>query len=63
MSEVARAKPDGYTLIHGAVYSVTVQPLTERQVGYTPQILRTDLPDLQERPGHRGATGHLQVSR
>jgi len=35
MSEVARAKPDGYTLIHGAVYSVTVQPLTERQVSYT----------------------------
>jgi len=35
MSEVARAKPDGYTLIHGAVYSITVQPLTERQAGYT----------------------------
>jgi tripartite-type tricarboxylate transporter receptor subunit TctC len=36
MAEVARAKPDGYTLIHGAVYSITVQPLTERNAGYTP---------------------------
>jgi tripartite-type tricarboxylate transporter receptor subunit TctC len=35
MAEVARAKPDGYTLVHGAVYSITVQPLTERQTGYT----------------------------
>ena len=35
MGEVARAKPDGYTLIHGAVYSITVQPLTERNAGYT----------------------------
>ena len=34
-AEVARAKPDGYTLMHGAVYSITVQPLTERQTGYT----------------------------
>jgi tripartite-type tricarboxylate transporter receptor subunit TctC len=37
MAEVARAKPDGYTLIHGAVYSITVQPLTERNAGYTPK--------------------------
>ena len=35
MAEVARAKPDGYTLMHGAVYSLTVQPLTERNTGYT----------------------------
>ncbi len=34
-SEVARAKPDGYTLLHGAAYSLTVQPLTERSIGYT----------------------------
>ena len=37
MGEVSRAKPDGYTLIHGAVYSITVQPLTERNAGYTPK--------------------------
>ena len=34
-AEVARAKPDGYTLLHGAAYSLTVQPLTERQSNYT----------------------------
>ena len=34
-AEVARAKPDGYTLMHGAALSITVQPLTERQTGYT----------------------------
>ena len=34
-AEVARAKPDGYTLMHGAAFSVTVQPLTERQTSYT----------------------------
>jgi len=34
-AEVARSKPDGYTLFHGAIYSMTVQPLTERQTGYT----------------------------
>ena len=34
-AEVARAKPDGYTLMHGAIFSITVQPLTERQAGYT----------------------------
>jgi tripartite-type tricarboxylate transporter receptor subunit TctC len=32
---VARAKPDGYTLLHGAAFSLTVQPLTDRQVNYT----------------------------
>src|SRR5690242_82604 len=26
---VAGAKPDGYTLMHGATYSITVQPLTD----------------------------------
>jgi tripartite-type tricarboxylate transporter receptor subunit TctC len=36
-TEVARAKPDGYTLMHGAVFSITVLPLTERQTGYTAQ--------------------------
>jgi len=34
-AEVARAKPDGYLLLHTAVYAMTVQPLTERQTGYT----------------------------
>ena len=32
---VARAKPDGYTLLHGAAFSLTVQPLTDRQANYT----------------------------
>jgi tripartite-type tricarboxylate transporter receptor subunit TctC len=36
-AEVGRAKPDGYTLIHTAVFAITVQPLTERQTGYTAQ--------------------------
>ena len=31
----ALAKPDGYTLVHTAIYAMTVQPLTERQVNYT----------------------------
>ena len=39
-AEVARAKPDGYTLLHGAAFSLTVQPLTERQTGYTAAIVR-----------------------
>ena len=34
-AEVARAKPDGYTLVHTAVYALTVQPLTEKQISYT----------------------------
>ena len=34
-ADVARAKPDGYTLMHGATYSLTVQPLTDKQAGYT----------------------------
>lgn len=34
-AEAARAKPDGYTLVHTAVYAMTVQPLTEKQVSYT----------------------------
>jgi tripartite-type tricarboxylate transporter receptor subunit TctC len=34
-SEVARAKTDGYTLLHGAAYSLTVQPLTDKQANYT----------------------------
>src|SRR5437868_14801058 len=34
-AEVARAKPDGYTLMHGAAFSLTVQPLTERHTSYT----------------------------
>jgi tripartite-type tricarboxylate transporter receptor subunit TctC len=32
---VAHAKPDGYTLLHGAAFSLTVQPLTDMQAGYT----------------------------
>jgi len=32
---VSQAKPDGYTLLHTAVYALTVQPLTEKQTGYT----------------------------
>ena len=57
---VAQAKPDGYTLMHGAAVSLTVQPLTERQTGYTAKSFDADLPDLQERPGDRGAAEHLQ---
>ena len=34
-ADVARAKPDGYMLMHGATYSVTVQPLTDKDAGYT----------------------------
>jgi len=34
-ADVARANPDGYTLFHGATYSITVQPLTDKQAGYT----------------------------
>jgi len=34
-ADVARAKPDGYTLMHGATYSITVQPLTDKEAGYT----------------------------
>jgi tripartite-type tricarboxylate transporter receptor subunit TctC len=34
-ADVARANPDGYTLLHTATYSITVQPLTNREVGYT----------------------------
>jgi tripartite-type tricarboxylate transporter receptor subunit TctC len=34
-ADVARAKADGYTLMHGATYSVTVQPLTDANAGYT----------------------------
>jgi tripartite-type tricarboxylate transporter receptor subunit TctC len=34
-ADVARAKPDAYTLMHGATYSVTVQPLVDKQAGYT----------------------------
>jgi tripartite-type tricarboxylate transporter receptor subunit TctC len=34
-ADVARANPDGYTLMHGATYSITVQPLTDKQAGYT----------------------------
>lgn len=34
-ADVARAKPDGYTLMHGATYSITVQPLIDKEAGYT----------------------------
>jgi len=33
-SDVARAKADGYTLMHGATYSITVQPLTDKDAHY-----------------------------
>ncbi len=36
-ADVARAKPDGYTLMHGATYSITVEPLVNKQAGYTAQ--------------------------
>jgi len=50
------ASPDGYTLLHGATYSITVEPLTDKQAGcsvksFTP-ICQTD---VQERPDGRGA--------
>jgi tripartite-type tricarboxylate transporter receptor subunit TctC len=34
-ADVARASPDGYMLMHGATYSITVQPLIDKQAGYT----------------------------
>jgi tripartite-type tricarboxylate transporter receptor subunit TctC len=34
-ADVARAAPDGYTLMHGATYSITVQPLIVKDAGYT----------------------------
>jgi tripartite-type tricarboxylate transporter receptor subunit TctC len=34
-ASVAQAKADGYTLLHTAVYALTVQPLTEKQTNYT----------------------------
>ena len=34
-ADVARASPDGYTLMHGATYSITVQPLTDKEAGYS----------------------------
>ena len=34
-ADVARANADGYTLFHGATYSITVQPLTDKDAGYT----------------------------
>ena len=36
-ADVARANPDGYTLLHTAIYSITVQPLTNKETGYTYQ--------------------------
>jgi tripartite-type tricarboxylate transporter receptor subunit TctC len=35
-AEVARAKPDGYTLVHTAVFAITVQPVTQK-TAYTAQ--------------------------
>jgi tripartite-type tricarboxylate transporter receptor subunit TctC len=35
-AEVARAQPDGYTLMHTAVFAITVQPLTQK-TAYAPQ--------------------------
>jgi tripartite-type tricarboxylate transporter receptor subunit TctC len=36
-AEASRAKPDGYMLMHGAAFSITTQPLTERNAGYSLQ--------------------------
>jgi tripartite-type tricarboxylate transporter receptor subunit TctC len=36
-ADVARANPDGYTLLHTATYSITVQPLTNKEVSYSYQ--------------------------
>jgi tripartite-type tricarboxylate transporter receptor subunit TctC len=36
-ADVARANPDGYTLMHGAVVSITLVPLVDKQAGYTAQ--------------------------
>jgi tripartite-type tricarboxylate transporter receptor subunit TctC len=33
-ADVARANADGYTLFHGATYSITVEPLTDKDAGY-----------------------------
>src|ERR1700761_8388747 len=33
-ADVARANADGYMLMHGATYSITVQPLIDKQAGY-----------------------------
>jgi tripartite-type tricarboxylate transporter receptor subunit TctC len=34
-ADVARAKPDGYTLMHGATVAITLSPLLHDQAGYT----------------------------
>jgi tripartite-type tricarboxylate transporter receptor subunit TctC len=34
-ADVARATPDGYMLMHGATYSITVQPLLDKDAGYS----------------------------
>ena len=39
-ADVARANPDGYTLMHGATYSITVQPLTIRTPAIRPSRSR-----------------------
>lgn len=33
-ADVARANPDGYTLLHTATYAITVEPLTDKAAGY-----------------------------
>jgi tripartite-type tricarboxylate transporter receptor subunit TctC len=37
-ANVARAKPDGYTLMHGATVSITLSPLVDKQAGYTAKL-------------------------
>jgi tripartite-type tricarboxylate transporter receptor subunit TctC len=34
-ADVARARPDGYTLMHGATVPITLSPLLDDQTGYT----------------------------
>jgi tripartite-type tricarboxylate transporter receptor subunit TctC len=42
-ADVARAKPDGYTLMHTAVFAITVQPLTQK----TPYTAKSFTPICQ----------------
>ncbi len=68
-AEVARAKPDGYTLMHGAAFSITVQPLTERQTGYTAELFEPICQTFKNdqvivaRPGHLQDPGRHHCSQ
>ena len=63
-AQVARAEPDGYTLLFGAVYVLSVLPALRPQRGRL-QVRRADagLPDRLQRDGAGGAAGlPIQVS-